>query len=48
LLRFGFVIFWHKNIGAKGTHKMLMKVTPEGWNKFSCLAFAHKATQQRP
>ncbi len=25
-----FVIFWHKNIGAKGDHKMLMKLTPGG------------------
>jgi hypothetical protein len=25
---FGFVIFWHKNIGAKGARKMLMKLTP--------------------
>jgi len=22
------VIFWQKNIGAKGSHKMLMKLTP--------------------
>jgi len=23
------VIFWHKNIGAKGRRKMLMKLTPK-------------------
>jgi hypothetical protein len=28
-LHFGFVIFWHKNIGAKGRRKMLMKLTPK-------------------
>jgi len=28
LLHFGFVIFWRKNIGAKGRHKMFMKLTP--------------------
>ncbi len=28
-LHFGFIIFWHKNIGAKGTHKMLMKLTTD-------------------
>jgi len=27
LLQFGFVSFWWKNIGAKGAHKMLMKLT---------------------
>jgi len=27
-LRFGFEIFWRKNIGAKGACKMLMKLTP--------------------
>jgi len=27
-LRFDVEIFWHKNIGAKGTCKMLMKLTP--------------------
>jgi hypothetical protein len=48
LLRFGFVIFWHKYIAVKATRKMLTKVTPEGWNKFSCFAFAHGATQQKP
>ncbi len=26
-LQFGFVIFWHKNIGAKAAYKMLMKLT---------------------
>jgi len=26
-LRFGFVIFWRKNIGTKAAHKMLMKLT---------------------
>jgi len=25
--QFGFEIFWHKNIGAKAAHKMLMKLT---------------------
>jgi len=28
LLHFGCVIFWHRNIGTKGVHKMLMKLTP--------------------
>ncbi len=27
-LQFGFVIFWCKNIGAKGARKMLIKLTP--------------------
>jgi len=27
LLQFGFVVFWHKNIGAKAARKMLMKLT---------------------
>ncbi len=26
-LQFGFVIFWHKNIGAKAACKILMKLT---------------------
>jgi len=28
LVTYSFVIFWRKNIGAKGEHKMLMKLTP--------------------
>jgi hypothetical protein len=28
-LQFGFVIFWEKGFGAKGAHKMLVKLTPE-------------------
>jgi hypothetical protein len=27
LLQFDFVTFWQKNIGAKASHKMLMKLT---------------------
>jgi hypothetical protein len=27
-LQFGFVIFWQKDFGAKGAHKMLVKLTP--------------------
>jgi len=27
-LSFGFIIFWHKNIGTKGARKILMKLTP--------------------
>jgi len=27
LLQFGFVTFWQKDIGKKGAHKMLMKLT---------------------
>jgi len=30
-LCFGFEIFWRKNIGAKCTHKMLMKMTTGCW-----------------
>jgi hypothetical protein len=31
-LKFGFVIFWQKDIiGPKAAHKMLVKLTPEGW-----------------
>jgi hypothetical protein len=29
-LKFGFVIFWRKDFVAKGTHKMLVKLTPGG------------------
>jgi hypothetical protein len=29
-LKFGFVIFWQKDIGAKAAHKMLVKLTPGG------------------
>ncbi len=29
LSQFGFEIFWHKNIGAKAAHKMLIKLTTE-------------------
>jgi len=28
-LQFGFVIFWRKDFGAKASHKMLVKLTPE-------------------
>jgi len=28
-LKFNFVIFWHKNNGAKAAHKMLVKLTSE-------------------
>jgi len=27
LLQFGYVTFWHKNIGAKAAHKILIKLT---------------------
>jgi hypothetical protein len=27
-LKFGFVIFWQKDIGAKAAHEMLVKLTP--------------------
>jgi hypothetical protein len=27
-VQFGFVIFWRKDFGAKGAHKMLVKLTP--------------------
>jgi hypothetical protein len=27
-LKFGFVIFWQKDFGAKAAHKMLVKLTP--------------------
>jgi hypothetical protein len=36
-LKFGFVIFWQKDFGAKAAHKMLVKFTPslilggQGW-----------------
>jgi len=45
LLRFGFEIFWRKNIGAKGALKMLMKLTIVFGLCFStiCVCFpAHK------
>jgi hypothetical protein len=29
-LKFGLVIFWQKDFGAKAAHKMLVKLTP-GW-----------------
>jgi hypothetical protein len=29
-LQFGFVIFWQKDFGTKGAHKMLVKLTPGG------------------
>jgi hypothetical protein len=29
-LKFGFVIFWQKDFGAKAAHKMLVKLTPGG------------------
>jgi hypothetical protein len=29
-LKFGFVIFWQKDFGAKAVHKMLVKLTPGG------------------
>jgi hypothetical protein len=31
-LKFGFVIFWQKDFGAKAAHKMLVKLTPGGKN----------------
>jgi len=33
LLRFGFVIFWQKDIGIKSSSKMLMKLSPRGRKK---------------
>ncbi len=27
-LKFGFVIFWQKDLGTKAAHKMLVKLTP--------------------
>ena len=35
-LKFGFVIFWRKDFGAKAAHKMLVKLTPGGrkWQQF--------------
>ncbi len=30
-LQFGFVIFWRKEFGAKGAHKMLVKLRPGFW-----------------
>jgi hypothetical protein len=29
-LKFGSVIFWQKDFGAKAAHKMLVKLTPGG------------------
>jgi hypothetical protein len=29
-LKFGVVIFWQNDIGAKSAHKMLVKLTPGG------------------
>ncbi len=29
-LKFGFVIFWQKDFGAKAAHKMLVQLTPGG------------------
>jgi hypothetical protein len=29
-LQFGFVILWQKAFGAKGAHKMFVKLTPAG------------------
>jgi hypothetical protein len=35
-LKFGFVIFWQKDFGAKAAHKMLVKLTLGGqsWNPY--------------
>jgi hypothetical protein len=32
-LKFGFVIFWRKDFGAKAAHKMLVKLTPSLYNQ---------------
>ncbi len=34
-LKFGFVIFWQKDFGAKTAHKMLVKLTP-GQQAYFC------------
>jgi hypothetical protein len=36
-LQFGFVIFWPKDFGAKGAHKMLVKLTPGRQDVFRSL-----------
>jgi hypothetical protein len=40
-LKFGFVIFWQKDFGAKAAHKMLVKLTPGGrkWQLFNGFCF---------
>jgi hypothetical protein len=47
LLQFGFVIFQHKNIGAKAGRKMLMKLTP-GVNFINILRphFSYRSLEQ--
>ena len=36
-LKFGFIIFWQKDFGAKAAHKMLVKLTLGSKNFFSQL-----------
>jgi hypothetical protein len=40
-LKFGFVIFWQKDFGAKAAHKMLVKLTPGGKNSILYLNVVH-------
>jgi hypothetical protein len=40
-LKFGFVIFWQKDFGAKAAHKMLVKWTPGGQSSNLYLNVVH-------
>jgi hypothetical protein len=43
-LKFGFVIFWQKDFGAKAAHKMLVKLTPAvNFTIFLRAAFSYKS-----
>jgi hypothetical protein len=39
--QFGFVFFWRKDFGAKGAHKMLVKLTPELPYFKGCVPFSY-------
>jgi len=44
-LKFGFVIFWQKEIGAKALHKNLVKLT-SGETFFACFVIKLKEIEQ--
>jgi hypothetical protein len=51
-LKFGFVIFWLKDFGAKAAHKMLVKLTPgdtkwqKSFNYSKCIIVPLQKRQQ--
>jgi hypothetical protein len=42
-LKFGFLIFWQKDFGAKASHKMLVKLTPALLTKVNKVRKGRKA-----